>query len=275
MKQEDVRQYIFKLFINNEHMARYEDAIVNLFDLCTSDRERFLISHFMNNLMIVRSQGYQRALDHLVSSVKSKIDHDKPHALVAMAYDDQPDSSQGVIHRLKTKFINYKNVVFFSSVPAYLRNNNIVNCPNFTIVDDFSGTGQTIINRMKHIFDNAKGRSVIAEGSAAILFGMEKAYLNAIGAGIDVIFSVKLKAGVSDFFSGAEAQEMTACALRLEEELAQEYDGRTLPSFGYGQAEALFGIEDQNAPNSNFPVLWWPRDAELQRRTTMFERFEG
>jgi hypothetical protein len=61
---------------------------------------------------------------------------------------------------------------------------------------------------------------------------------------------------------------------RLEAELAQNIDGKVLPSMGHGEAEALFFIKDGNAPNSNFPIFWWPEDSKNNQRNTIMKRHE-
>ena len=66
-----------------------------------------------------------------------------------------------------------------------------------------------------------------------------------------------LKAGISGHFSGQELVNKKALMQRLEQELAANIEGEPLPSLGYGGAEALFCIEKENAPNSNFPIFWW------------------
>ena len=142
------------------------------------------------------------------------------------------------------------------------------------IIDDFSGTGNTVIGRVKHISDNAKSRGLSVNSSVGILVGMQQAKKKIETAGLECHFIVECVAGISGHFSGENLEKYITCMKRLEEELCQEIDNTKLPSLGYGEAEALFCVAGWNAPNSNLPILWWPKDKHMKDRQTVMQRYE-
>lgn len=87
-------------------------------------------------------------------------------------------------------------------------------------------------------------------------------------------FCNRIRAGISGYFAGEELTSRISDMKRLEQELAVDIDGQPMPSMGHGEAEALFFIKDGNAPNSNFPIFWWPKDVSNHDRFTIMERAE-
>ncbi|MCV2866941.1 hypothetical protein OE647_19765 [Defluviimonas sp. WL0075] len=206
--------------------------------------------------------------------IRENILTETPVAIVATAWGDKPDSSQQLVQRLKVQLRSDKNVEFFNSVNAFERKDHIKRFPRFILVDEFSGTGETVANRLKHIGNHAKANGTAVDPYVCMLFGMEKASEKLVNLGYKTYFCAELKAGISGYFNDAERDEKIALMQRLEEELAPAINGEPMPSLGHGQAEALFFIKNMNAPNSNFPILWWPKDAQDRDRDTIMHRAE-
>lgn len=274
MDKKEITNFLFKLFLEKENLGNLDREITELFTLCKSDDEYFLVKHAIQNLFIVSPGKVSRLTSRLTSLIKEKSIENDALALVAMSYDDQPDSSQQVLQLIKPQLIGVKNVKFFNSIPNYLKKDNIVNFPNFMLIDDFSGTGKTVINRVKHIRDNAKSRGIEVNSSVGILVGMQVAKKNIEVSGLECHFIVECLAGISGHFSGADRAKYIECMKRMEEELCPQIGSAKIPSLGYGEAEALFCVEGWNAPNSNFPILWWPKDRNMNDRQTVMQRFE-
>ena len=58
---------------------------------------------------------------------------------------------------------------------------------------------------------------------------------------------------------------------RLEAGLKEMIGRESLPHFGWGAAEALFG-SPYNTPNSVFPIFWWPKTRDNSDRNTILRR---
>ncbi|QFP63331.1 phosphoribosyltransferase-like protein [Brucella anthropi] len=274
IEETEINRWLFEVFLRRESLEDFEAPIVALAKLCRNRDEFELIAHTIEKLVALSQPQFNKQITSLVSYIKRNVMYDAPIAIVATAWGDKPDSSQQLVQLLKPYFRSYKSVSFFNSVNNFEKKNNIEKYPRFILVDEFSGTGNTIIGRVRHISQQAKSRGSQIDPYVGLLFGMENA-LEAIRAeGINVHFCGELKAGISGYFSGDERERRINIMKRLEEELSSEWDGEQLPSLGYGAAEALFFVKNMNAPNSNFPIFWWPYDATETERETLMRRAE-
>jgi len=230
--------------------------------------------HSAEKLVALSEAQYSKQIQYMTKYIRDVVLDDQPLAIVATAWGKKPDSSQQLVQRLKVHFRTNANVAFFNSVNAYEKKNFMAEFPRFVLVDEFSGTGSTLKSRMNHLQNNAKSKGLTLHHNICILFGMEAAVSALRDEGLNTHFCTELKAGISGYFKGAERNQKITLMKRLEEELAQEIDGTPVPSLGYGQAEALFFIREMNAPNSNFPVFWWPLDSNNSERQTVMRRAE-
>jgi len=144
----------------------------------------------------------------------------------------------------------------------------------YILIDEFSGTGQTIIKRVEWLAQRAKEMQAKAVAQVCVMFGMRAAAAKLKAESVDCQFVITLPAGLSDHFSGEELEKKTNAMIRLEQELAPTFMDKPMPSFGHGKAEALFFIVHENAPNSNFPIYWWPLDSNGNDRDTVMHRDE-
>lgn len=112
------------------------------------------------------------------------------------------------------------------------------------------------------------------EPHICLLYGMERAIKKVQGEGLDIRVVNSLRAGLSGHFSGNDLNSRVDAIRRIETQLAPIVDGVNVPSLGFNEAEATFCIRDTNAPNSNFPIFWWPEDASGSERRTLMVRAE-
>jgi len=92
--------------------------------------------------------------------------------------------------------------------------------------------------------------------------------------GIELFCNIILPKGISDHYK-ENKEEKIDLMRRLESLLLPEYEGKPMPSMGYGGVEALYAREDGNTPNSVFPVFWWPYYADENKRPTILIRLMG
>lgn len=274
MKKHEINDWLFDLFLKREILEDFEDPIQDLMKLCRSDSEFALMRHAIEHLVILNNAQFSRHIDNLVGHIENYFSSDESLAVVAMAWDEGADSSQLVVQLMKPALKNASHIKLFNSVPQFVKKNYLQEYPRYVLVDDFSGTGNTVLNRIKHIENAAKGKGIDVSSNAYLMFGMEAAFNVLRGNGINIHFGAKLKAGISGYFSVADQASKYAEMKRLEEELAPLIGTTSLPSMGHGNAEAMFFIQGYNAPNSNFPIFWWPFDARNKNRDTLMNRYE-
>lgn len=274
MTEKEITTFIFRLFVEKDSLGNFEDEVRDLFALCENEDERYVVKHILRNLMIVNESTMRRVISSLVNYILKISEDIDQIAIVAMAYDEGADSSQQLLQSLKPRFYGNKKINFFNSVPNFLKKGKIDKFEKFIIIDDFSGTGGTVKNRVNHIIKHAVSIKHSIEAHVGILFGMSKAIEEIRKNGISVEFMYECTAGISGHFFGEDRDKYIASMKRLEDELSDKIDEKPMPSLGYGEAESLFCIENQNSPNSNFPILWWPKSKDYSDRRTILRRFE-
>ncbi|MGJ8590323.1 MAG: phosphoribosyltransferase-like protein [Yoonia sp.] len=262
------------LFMRRQNLEDLEVPILELAGQCKSNEEFEVVQHILEKFILLSDSQFEKYLRSLAKSIEATFASKENVALVAMAWNEGADSSQMVLQRLKAMLPRSGNLKLFNSVPMYLKKENMKDYPHFILIDDFAGTGKTVRTRYKHIISESKSRNFPVTGEVKVVFGMEKAFEFLSQLDIDVEFLVKLKPGLSGYFSGDELSKKSCHMNRLEAGLAQIVEGKFLPGFGYGRAEALFCLKGQNAPNSNFPILWWPEDWQGSQRNTLVFRSE-
>jgi hypothetical protein len=272
LKEEEIESWLFELILRREILGFYEAEVRELARLCKNQSEFSLLNHILEKVVIVNETQLQLAVDRMADGIKSQLKDDQKAAIVAMAWDDSPDSSQQLLQRLKVNFYNWKNIRFFNRVPSYVKPSVMEEFPTFILIDDFTGTGGTVLTRMNYVMKAGKASGFELDGRINLLFGINEALTNIKNSYTSLACVYNLPKGLSGHFTGAQLTENIIHMRRLEEELAAEIDGNQLPSLGYGGAEALFCIRNANAPNSNFPILWWPQGAKLEERLPMFRR---
>jgi len=274
IQQDEIANWLWDLFLRRDALTEYEEPMTALAKACRTQEEFQLIKHSMEQLIALSEAQLVRQILSAVVFIRENILDERPLAIVATAWGEHPDSSQALLQKIKVHFWRNRNIRFFNSVNAYEKKKHQQEFPRFLLIDEFCGTGNTIANRLDHIIKNAKQFGIEPEPHVCILFGMERAKEFLLESGYDVHFCTTLKAGISGHFSGEERQRKLSAMKRLETGLSPEINGTQLPSLGYGKAEALFFVKNENAPNSNFPILWWPLDVDGNDRITITQRAE-
>jgi len=272
LSEKTISEKLFELFIKNSALGEFEGQIRELISLCKSEEEVRLLFHSLNHMIVLNHKQLSFGLRLMSDFASEEANSHGKIAIVATAYDSGSDGSQLVLYMLKPELDRNLDIKLFNTVPSYLR--KMKDYPHFILIDDFSGTGSTIINRLEYIAKDAKSRDIDASGSVCLIAAMEKAKTNIEERGFNLRIFKELKAGISGYFSGKELENANKQMLRLESELNPSIGERNLPSFGYGGAEALYFLHPGNAPNSNFPIFWWPEDRTGQSRKTIMKRYE-
>ncbi|BDS18792.1 hypothetical protein KAM546c_00530 [Enterobacter roggenkampii] len=144
------------------------------------------------------------------------------------------------------------------------------------LVDEFVGSGKTVIDRVKTIKTQFKNDNIDDFTiQVKVLASTKQGLLKIREQGIKITSQLVLNRGISDYYSSPIAEEKIDRMLELEKILSAEYNGRERPSLGYGKAEALYYRENTNLPNSVFPIFWWAEYLNKKERETLLFRSMG
>ena len=258
-------------WLEDESKATYE-----LWNLCSSIEKQNLITELLLRFEFVTSRELnmycQQIADHITQSWDLT---NRGTKIVATSEDKRPDGSQFIIQAIKNNFArelmwsesNFVNSLKTIGQAAYqLRNNQKI-----ILIDDFIGTGKTIIRKIKWLQDKiSEKKKKNIRLYIVSLATMQNAVAKIKKLGNDFYSPLILNKGISDHYP--DKMVKLENMLELESCLASLYDGEPLPSLGYGKSESLFAIEGVNVPNNVFPIFWWPVLKDFSTRETIFKR---
>ncbi len=258
----------FRLFFE---LSKKQPWIVDKFDAlqdllwneCDEQSKRDLVSELIERFVYISQDKYFELVESLTNKIiGEEALTDKNTQIVAMAADSCPDSSQYLLYDLKICFwkqgwSKHKQVnTFGGSYKTYKKDSNY---KNIVLVDEFIGTGCTVINRVKAL-RKVYGDAGVNDFSifVKVLAGTDQGIKTIREEGVNVEALITLEKGISDYYEDKVAEQKKYLMLQLEQLLAAEYETQKLPSLGYGQTESLYSRQNGNVPNSVFPIFWWP-----------------
>ncbi len=253
------------------------EALLELWNICDLGSEQDLILNLLERIKYLNS----RDVDQQCKEIAKKIIFDwnlKPENtyLVATSKNSDADGSQSLLQLLKNKFApntGWTEKNFINSLPigAY----KIINNDNIILIDDFIGTGDTIIRKIewvrKKLFQRGINQyNLMICALAAMEFSISK--LDTMDA--KYCIPLFLKKGISDFYDGADLSSAIINMTNLEDKLNRKYKKLNIIDyyFGYKRSETLFAMESYNIPNNVFPIFWWPVLKKASIRKTIFQR---
>lgn len=198
---------------------------------------------------------------------------------VASTGDLEADSAQAVLYALKPELKRAGWARARTTNHALRAHKLFKSHPHLVLVDEFAGTGKTLIGRVKHLrseYANAAKQGKVTSDFTiriCLIACMEQAFTRLKRAGIDVYSTLLLRKGISAYYKGPDLCNACKHMIALEKKLSPSSYGVRLPNFGYGKAQALYGSAG-NAPNSVFPIFWWSHLQNGTLRSTILERLE-
>ncbi|ATG40693.1 phosphoribosyltransferase-like protein [Phaeobacter piscinae] len=254
---------LFELYFEQTWLQRHEAKIERLLELAHTKDERELILDLLKHFNYI---GEDR-LQLLLGAMANRICHElavpeEKTQVVTTAIDNEPDSSQMLLQMLKNRLTENG----FTKIAKRSRGHEAIKyCherPNIIVVEEFSGTGGTIISRVtelnRRIQDKAKSKGLTINPRIVVclLATMRSALERIKDADIEVYAEFEMAAGISQRIDPENIMQKKRLMVNIETRLDQARM-QPFPSLGYGQAEALFFIQNGNPPNNNFPVFWW------------------
>lgn len=277
-------QLLTGLFHRQGWLADKQNAIYELLDMCNSLNEQELLYELFHRFTYINDSKYARFLENVTDKLINDWQlSEKSAIIVATSHDRELDSSQIVLSALRDVLTERGwytggTGVLINTASRALRKLGGRDSINIVLVDEFVGTGSTMINTIKELATQLEkvhhiGNYMI---KVCVLASMESGKIAIENNGTEVYANYLLKKGISEHYVGQQLRIAYSHMLRLESLLQQQIDATLLPSFGHGGAEALYarkqGLAVVNTPNSVFPIFWWPKYNNGTTRITVLQR---
>lgn len=249
--------------------------IEELLDECEDESEQALVCSLIKKFTYLDSNRHDTVLSLVVSQICEKWPIDPATGIIAAVSPDRyPDSGNFVAHEVRTK-LKEKGWKSDRVLARYDRIPQEESKPSaMVLIDEFVGSGATFESRLKTIRERTKNKGWGEIPAYATAYaGMRFSRQRLIDAGfVDVFFGAELLKGISEQSDASKMAEDIVLMQAMEARLEEVVDDNELPSFGYGQCEALYWRDRANIPNSVFPVFWWPERKVRKLRKVVFTR---
>jgi len=279
MQNKETFNTLLSLMARQPWLSGKNEALSNmLFEECRCIRTREMLIEILSDFFYLSSQSYMQSLEALTLEVIGENNIESETQIVAMAGGTSADSSQSVLYDLKYYFTKHgwkslKSVTSFGSAyKTYRRTGH----KNIIVVDDFVGSGQTVIGRHTEILRVFKNAGVVDfKISFKVLVSTEFGLQAVKNAGVEITAQHVIKKAIDDNYPEELAGEYRDLMVAFENCLSKEFNGIQIPSLGYNGAQAAYCREKANSPNSVFPVFWWPVSDSDEDRLTLLYRAMG
>ena len=266
---------VFRLHATQPWLDRYEEQLLALMNECEHIAEQQLLVALIEKFCYLDADKHNAS----VQSVCRKIAEDwrlveAETQIVAATADSSPDSGQVVVYEVKNAMANFGWDAPFG-VNRYDRAQRHINSRrNIVLVDEFIGSGRTMAGRIRTMRDQFKAKGVLdAKFYVAVYAGMEfsRDIINEEMCE-DIFMANSLRKGISEMSLPDNVNTDLGVMSGIEDRLAANWNGLSLPRLGDAECEALYGRHIGNAPNSVFPVFWWPILLDGMGRRSIFTR---
>ncbi|GAB7562951.1 hypothetical protein LG202_09900 [Methylobacillus methanolivorans] len=258
---------------------RYSIAINNLFSECDTDDQIWLICKLLSEFKLLNSTEFTDSITLIAKHINSVWCFKDDAIICATSDSDKPDGSQSIIRALEVD-LNPKNynAIYNNISPAFF---NKKNSSTILLVDDFLGTGTTMLRKIQRLKNHLEKKDVIPTIYFACLAGMNEGFENLkkiLGdknVFIPIIFTKAISENITD---DEQRKKAINAMLELEYKILpitpyprkinfKEYN------FGFNLSEALYCQEGANIPNNVFPIFWKGNlSGESKSRKALFHR---
>lgn len=250
-----------------------------LFSECQCNTSRQLVSEIIDRFLYINREDNYKLIDSLANEIISKYsDRESSTLITAMGTGSATDSSQLVAYTLKPimEKKKWRRHAIINDFGAVYKQYKKTKHNHIVLIDEFVGSGQTVLGRVESIHTQLKNAGVQDYSIAVkVLVSTEFGLGNVTAAGIDMTAQRLVKKGIDDYYSSEDAAQHRDLMKFVERNLSAEYEGRAMPSLGYNEAQATYYREDGNTPNSVFPIFWWAFNCDGEDRHVLMTRAMG
>jgi hypothetical protein len=271
---------IFNLYKYQDWLKNRENSLFELIDLFNNLKQQEFVLDLLMNFRFMNGETFNEALESIVKFIITQENYtESTTQIVPLSNDPSPDSSDQIIHGIRSKLTknSWNNVKLSNRLGEAVKNYKSGK-KNIIIVDEFLGTGKTLIRLYRWLQNELEGEYKIKVAYiAGISYYIEKVRQQ----GIEIFCAIPLKRGISDYFEDTLSNEYKSLMIDMEfEYLENTINNKKLIdySLGFNKAEALYSAEacGGNTPNSVFPILWWPKlKGNRDNNTLLFRNEEG
>lgn len=270
---------LFRLYKRQEWLTSREDKLLQTLDLCKTIDEQNLLTDLLHRFVYVNGEKLKECFLGIADLICCEWKLDKTRTqLVATTADYEPDSAQLMLQVLKPLLPErgWANVKKNNNFTRSFK--DLSEFPIVVLIDEFSGTGKTLLSRIKNLKREAylRGKSlgtmISLEIYVAVMASMEDVRPVVGNHCAKFEAQIWLKKGISGHSVGDELDTAIRNMIRLESMLQQNLLDVHFPSFGFGEAEALYSLDNANTPNSVFPIFWWRYLRDGTQRAPLLDR---
>lgn len=251
-------------------IARLEALLIEADASCGSPGQD-LVASLIRRFTFVTTDEYEALILEMAEYIATSFDMDGT-LLCATTADRNKDSAQRVLYDLTSNLaaLGLYKVRALNRYDALPKENNF---HSVVLVDEFIGSGQSIVGRVKAIHRVFKQRGTTPpEIHALALVGMTVSLREIAHNFSSLNVCLALRKGIDQYTSGHRRADEYELMSTLESMLAPVSHGESLPSLGYAALEALYSRHAGSCPNNVFPVFWWPELLGPKPRQPLFPR---
>ncbi|WP_416041104.1 hypothetical protein [Acinetobacter lactucae] len=261
--------------------AKIEEMSNLIFDDCDNNHQLDLVVDILENLKHISAAEYNSYIADLALDIVTSHLEPKETLLVAMTADSSADSGQSVLYDLKLELSKY-SWNGYKSINRYDQTANKckdykkagIEFNNIVLVDNFIGTGSTVlgrVSRIRQLFSDKELEqpNIYVKTLIATSGGIEKVCEQNINLFYSIEVTDKL---IERIYSENEANDKKKLMREIESKLLQSYNGRDIPTLGYGESQVAISIENKNTPNNVFPIFWWRFYQDGRERKVILHR---
>lgn len=258
------QDFALQFMLTRKHpwLIRKSNSISATLALCEYEEDRNLIIDLISRMSVFDQNEHYENLVQIGNQIVN-VWACSPDSTLILALDDKEvaDSSKMVVQQMKGVLADHggwKTAQFLTTLTAAVKKSQ--NGYSIVIVDDFSGSGESIQKKLLWLRDKLASEDKKVRILVAVATAME-ASRSAISPISDDYWAVNwIKRGISDYLEGAELSQAIQAMERIECLLSKKSGSKKLSdyTFGWRRSEALYCVFGSNPPNNNFPIFWWP-----------------
>lgn len=269
MTEEERLNRLFSLMVDVKwtNSERYRNGIIGILKECETAEEFEVVEHVLSGLLYCTSSDLDAAASNAANVIQQVWGLDPSNAiLVGLAEPNKTCGSTAYVRAIETKLPRSWSDDIHTNFASSFRHRE--GKKNLVIVDDFIGSGEKILTRIKRIIENPKTSDYVIHviAFAGMNFGVGE---------IAKVIENRIRTGKTLNKCISETQPSDKAGRLLDKMQSLEakiFNKPNCYSFGYKQSEAAFFLEAANIPNNNFPILWWDKYADESERATLFTR---
>ena len=276
LKKEEYHQML-NLYVKQNWLIAKKEELTDLIKFCKTSNNKKLIFSLLERFNYLNHESFSIILNDICDFIINESGFsEKTTQLLALAYDDEADSSQKILDNIKLPIFKkgWKNIATVNKFGKAIKHHKAGRTQIVTI-DEFIGSGKTLLGRIDYLKKNINEDFELI---CCFIAGIKESVLKIQEEGVHIFCPLLLDKGMSGYFQAAELSKAKRAMKNLEKQLAPKINTKELKeySLGYGSAEALFTLEgcNGNTPNSVFPIFWWTQDKKNNIINTLLTRFE-